>query len=126
MARLINRLRAFWTAWIHDGSQRPIEWKTHPHEVFRPVARYTGAFLGSIVPTGLVLIRSGVLSRLDEGSLQLGWLFWTTALVSGVIWLIGVLLAARLEGKSFLHYLLAGSAPPSQLGVVYLSVQYYN
>ena len=126
MARLINRLQAFWTDWIHDGSQRPIERKIHPHEVLRPGARYTGAFLGAIVPTGLVWIRSGGLARLDNGPLQLGWLFWTMALVSGVIWLIGVLIAARLEEDPFLHDASASSAPPSQLGVVYLGVQYYD
>lgn len=126
MARLINRLQAFWPDWIHAGSQRPTERKTRPHEAFRPVAWYTGAFLGSLAPTGLVLMRCGGLARLDRGPLQFSWPFWTTALVAGVIWLIGVLIAARLEEDPFLHDESAGSAPPSQLGVVYLGVQDYD
>lgn len=126
MAQLIHRLQAFWTDWTQDRSQRSIKRKIHPHEAFRPVAWYTGAFLGSIALTGLVWTRCGSLARLDNGSLQFSWLFWTTALVAGVIWLIGVLIAARLEEDPFLHDESASSAPPSQLGVVYLGVQYYD
>ena len=113
----------FQRKWFYDPTRLPIAWTTHPHEVFKLGTRVLLALLGSIVPVGLVMLHSGVMANLDQGAMQVGWVFWTVIVVFCVVWIIAVLAAASSEEKAHLKYIYLGSVAPANLTVVYLLVQ---
>lgn len=115
--------RQFWSNWVYDSSQTPIEWKTHPHRAFKIIARLAGVFLGSIAPCCLILLHSGILSRLDEGTVQVGWVFWGTVVGFVAAWLVWVGIAAASEEKTLMKYVFIGSVVPANLTVFFLWIQ---
>ncbi|MDE2905797.1 MAG: hypothetical protein OXQ28_06900 [Acidobacteriota bacterium] len=121
--RRMEWLQKFWQRWVYDSTRLPVEWKNHPHQVFKVVARLGCVCLGSIVPFGLAFIQSGIPRRLDEGTMQLGWVFVSVMLVGFVIWLISVIAATASEQKSLLNYIFIGSIGPAHLTVVALLLQ---
>ena len=116
-------LGRFWREWIYDSTYLPIDWKTHPHCVHRPVARFASAALGSIVPAGFVLLQSGVLSKLDDGTMKVGWVFWATTILSIVIWVIAAISAATSYEKTLMRHVFFGSVAPANLTILYLIFQ---
>ena len=102
----------FWKEWIYDSARLPIEWQTHPHDAFKIGSRAAFVFAGSLVPFFLILLRSGILRRLDEGTVQLGWVFWGTAALFLAVWAASVILAVAAEEKSLAKYLALGLIGP--------------
>ena len=117
---MVSRL---WKEWVYDSMHLPIKWKTHPHRVFKCGARIVLALLGSIVPVGLVLIQSNVLTKLDDGAMKVGWVFWTTVIVFCAVWLGAILGAAASEEKTHMKYMFLGSVAPANLTILYLLIQ---
>ena len=79
----------------------------------KPVGRFLFAFMGSIVPVGMILLASGVTARLDRGSLLLGPTFWGGLVVAGVGWIVAVLAITDTEHKRLYRYAIAGFQPPA-------------
>lgn len=112
-----------WRTWVYDPTSLPIRWEPHPHSVFRVVARVVACLVGSTAPFGIVLLRSGILDRVDKGTMTLGWVFWTATAVFVSVWLVTVIFAVESEEKSLTKYILLSSAPPANLTVLYLLFQ---
>ena len=120
-----NKISRLWRKYVYNSRKLPIEWGTHPHCVIRPVSRYSCACLGSIIPVGLILIRSGVLKQLDHGDFDFNWSAWGPLAVATVGWFIGIIVAASSEQRSLLKYIFAGTVPSPVLYVVLLSTHVY-
>lgn len=116
-------LTQFWKTWVFDSGQAPIEWKTHPHRAFKVVARFAAAFLGSIAPFSLSLLRSGLPSQLDKGGMQTGWVFGVTVLAIVAIWLVSVIGATISEEKTLMKHVFIGSVAPANLTILFLYAQ---
>ena len=116
-------MRRFWKRWVYDSTHAPVEWKNDPHEVFKPIGRFALVLFGSLVPMVMILVRSGVLHRLDEGSDQIGWVFGVTAFGFVIAWLMGVVFGTVAKEESFVKYILVGSVPPANVTIFYYTVQ---
>lgn len=119
----MGQLRDWWRQWVFDPTQPPVGWTTHPHDAFKVLARAGCAFLGSIVPVGLTFLRSGLPRQLDNGTAELGWLFWGVVVVLVAIWLISVIAATASEEKSLVKYIFAGTVGSANLTLVLLVIQ---
>lgn len=86
-----GRVGKFWRERVYDRTCGFPEWQPHPHCRFKPIGRFLFAFMGSIVPVGMIVLASGVTTRLDRGSLLLGSTFWVGFVVAGVGWIVAVL-----------------------------------
>lgn len=115
-----------WRNYFYNHERDPPEWSPHPHCRFRPVGRFLAVFVGSIVPMGVMLLRTGVAKRLDEGSLQIGWTFWVIVVVAAVAWIIAVGLIAATEQKRMWRYCVAGVHPPAWGVLVFQMFQSYT
>ena len=116
-------MQEFWRRWVHDPRHLPVDWTNHPHLAFKVVARLGFVSIGSTVPVGLILIQSGVLDRLDEGSAQVGLVFWATGIVFLASWLGWVVVCTALEEKALWKHLFIGSLGPGNTALVALLLQ---
>lgn len=112
-----------WRTWVYDSTSLPIRWEPHPHSVFKILARIAAGIVGSFIPFGLILIRSGVLSRLDDGTMVVGWMFWIVAAVFVSTWLATIIVAVESEERSLTKYVLLSTAPPANLIVLFYLIQ---
>ena len=115
-------LRAFWKEWVYDFDAS-VEWTTPPHSVFKAPARLACVFLGSIVPFGLVLLRSGVLDRLDESREQIDLELLVAGLTFLAVWLISIVVGVASEEKTLVKYIWVGSVGPANLTILYIVLQ---
>lgn len=114
-------LRAFWKEWVYDLGAS-VEWTTPPHDVFKAPARVACVFLGSIVPFGLVLLRSGVLGRLESRE-QIDLELLVAGLTFLAVWLISIVFGTASEEKTLVKYILIGSVGPANLTILYIVLQ---
>jgi len=115
-----------WRKYFYDGECDPPEWHPHPFRRFKPIGRFLAAFVGSTVPVGVILITTGVTKKLDEGSLLIGWTFWVTFAICGVVWVGSVGMIAATEQKRMWQYFVAGIHPPAWAVLVIQMIQSYN
>lgn len=113
-------LDEFWKGWVFDYEKVPIKLEPHPHDAFRFIARFVAAFLGSIPPFGLILIRLVSLDELDKIDIErkLGDFFWVVVAVFVATWLISVLRATAAKERTFMRYVSKGSITPAYLIVL--------
>ena len=112
------KLRDIWKFWVYDSTHLPISWSQHPHDAFKVSLRFMFAFLGSIVPVGIILVYSGVLGKLNDGIDQIGLEFTVVAIVFFASWLISVIFAANSEEKSIVKHIFIGSIGPANIALI--------
>lgn len=79
--------------------------------------------MGSILTVVPALIVTGVTTKFDDGSLQIGATFWAVSVLFGVAWIAAVLLAAHTEQKYLRYYFYAGMSAPAWGIVLIQSIQ---
>lgn len=115
-----------WREYFYNRECPRPEWKPNPHCRFGPIGRFLAAFVGSIVPVGVILITTGVTTKLDEGSLQVGVTFGASVVISVVLWIGSVWGVARTRKGSMWDYFIAGIHPPAWGLLVIQAIQSYN
>ena len=111
--RVQGQIGKVWSKYIYDCDCPEPRWQPHPHRRYKLVGRLLSAFAGSIVAVGVILLRLGVTTKIDEGSLLIGATFWVTAVVGGVLWIASVLAIADTQQKQMMYYFVAGMHPPA-------------
>ena len=115
-------MTTLWRKFVYDSSYKPT-WNVHPYKSHRFLSRYGFAFMGSLVPVGLVLINSGFLKDLDAGSFPVGWYIAGVVILSLVAWFFAVIVAAHSEQTSLIRYAFIAAAPPANLAVLFTVLQ---
>lgn len=108
---------------VFDSTKLPINWETNPHDAYKILSRLFFAFVGSIVPFGMILIYSKVLGKIEEGIERIGLEFVVVGVVFLTVWFISIVLAASSEEKSVLKHMLLGSIGPANLALVLRIIQ---
>ena len=121
-----GQIGKIWCKYICDLDCPEPEWVPHPHRRYKAIGRFLSTFVGSIVAVGVILVRMGVTTELDEGALLMGATFWVTTVIGGVLWIASVLLIAGTEQKLMRYYFFAGMHPPAWCGLVILMIQGYT
>lgn len=111
--RAQGRIVTVWREYFLDLGCDPPEWKPHPHDRYKLGGRIFLAFTGSLLIVLPIAVLSGVTTKLDDGSLQIGWTFWVVSVAVAVAWIASVLLAAHSERKLPRQYFFAGMRPPA-------------
>lgn len=117
------KIEEIFRSWIYDSTRLPIEWKTHPHDVYKIVARLFFAFVGSVIPFGLIIYYSGILRRIDKGGQEIGFQFYLLCAIFIATWLASILFASGSEEKSIMRYMFLASVGPANLVVLYTIIE---
>ena len=84
------------------------------------------AFTGSLLIVLQIVVKTGVTTKPDEGSLQIGWTLWSVSVAGAVTRIASVLLAAHSERKLMRLYFLSGMSTPAWGVPVILLIQCNN
>ena len=121
-----GRIGKIWRTHFYNCERPRPELKPDPKCRFRPIGRFLAAFVGSIVPVGVILIKTGVTTMLDEGPPQATVTFWTCVCIGGVLWIGSVVGVARTKKESMWAYFIAGIHPPAWGLLAIQLIQSYN